>query len=125
MKKVWILEKFETAEEEAKHYAEFKAMVENAKNNNEMTEEQIAQLEQAVANYKKAVDENPDGRWYGFEGKVIYRQFCDVAKAAIRRNPEGKFRIVEGEIEDDAKYWNGYKRVKVNYGVRRYLMATK
>ena len=67
----------------------------------------------------------PDGRWYGFEGKVIYRQFCDVAKAAIRRNPEGKFRVVEAEIEDDAKTWNGYKMTKVNDGVLRYLMATK
>lgn len=124
MKKVWILEKFETAEEMAKHYAEFKAMVESAKNG-EMTDEQIAQLEQSVTAYKKVVDENPDGRWYGFEGKSIYRQFCDVAKAAIRRNPEGKFRVVEGEIEDNAKYWVGYKMTKVNDGVYRYLMATK
>lgn len=125
MKKVWILEKFVTAEEQIKHYTEYKAMVENARNNSEMTDEQIAQLEQSVAAYKKVVDENPDGRWYGFEGKAIYRQFCDVAKAAIRRNPEGKFRVVEGEIEDNAKYWIGYKMVKVNDGVFRYLMATK
>lgn len=125
MKKVWILEKFVTAEEQVKHYAEFVEMVENAKSNSEMTEEQIAQLERGVTAYKKVVDENPDGRWYGFEGKVIYRQFCDVAKAAIRRNPEGKFRVVEGEIEDDAKYWTGYKMTKVNDGVYRYLMATK
>ena len=125
MKKVWILEKFATAEEQAKHYAEFVEMVENAKNDGKMTDEQIAQLERGIAAYKKVVDENPDGRWYGFEGKVIYRQFCDVAKEAIRRNPEGKFRVVEGEIEDDAKYWTNYKMVKVNDGVYRYLMATK
>lgn len=125
MKKVWILEKFASAEEEVKHYEEVKEMVENAKNNPEMTEEQIAQLEQFAANYKKVVDENPDGRWYGFEGKIIYRQFCDVAKAAIRRNPDGKFRVVEAEIQDDAKYWAGYKMTKVNDGVLRYLMATK
>lgn len=125
MKKVWILEKFATAEEQAKHYAEFVEMVENAKADGKMTDEQIAQLEQGIAAYKKVVDENPDGRWYGFEGKVIYRQFCDVAKEAIRRNPEGKFRVVEGEIEDDAKYWTNYKMVKVNDGVYRYLMATK
>ena len=125
MKKVWILEKFATAEEQAKHYTEFVEMVENAKNDGKMTDEQIAQLEQGIAAYKKVVDENPDGRWYGFEGKAIYRQFCDVAKEAIRRNPEGKFRVVEGEIEDDAKYWTNYKMVKVNDGVYRYLMATK
>lgn len=125
MKKVWILEKFASAEEMAKSYEDMKAMVENAKSEMEMTEEQIASVESAVASYKKVMEENPNGRWYGFEGKVIYRQFCDVAKAAIRRNPEGKFRVVEGEIEDNAKYWTGYKMTKVNDGVYRYLMATK
>jgi hypothetical protein len=125
MKKVWILEKFATAEEEAKHYNDFKELLETAKKNNNMTEEQISQLNESLANFKKIVDENPDGRWYGFEGKVIYRQFCDVAKAAIRRNPDGKFRVVEAEIDDDAQYWTGYNFVKVNDGVYRYLMATK
>lgn len=125
MKKVWILEKFATAEEEAKHYNDFKELLETAKKNNNMTEEQISQLDESLANFKKIVDENPDGRWYGFEGKVIYRQFCDVAKAAIRRNPDGKFRVVEAEIDDDAQYWTGYNFVKVNDGVYRYLMATK
>ena len=125
MKKVWILEKFVNAEEQAKHYADFVVMIENAKANGEYSAEQIAQLENGIAAYKKVVDENPNGRWCGFEGKVIYRQFCDVAKAAIRRNPDGKFRVVEAEIEDDAKYWNGYKMTKVNEGVLRYLMATK
>lgn len=125
MKKVWILEKFATAEEEAKHYNDFKELLETAKKNNNMTEEQISQLDESLANFKKIVDENPDGRWYGFEGKVIYRQFCDVAKAAIRRNPDGKFRVVEAEIDDDAQYWTGYNFVKVNDGVYRYLIATK
>lgn len=120
MKKVWILEKFATAEEQAKSYENLKAMAEMAK-----TPEEVTAFETAITNYEKVMNENPDGRWYGFEGKVIYRQFCDVAKAAIRRNPEGKFRVVEAEIEDDAKYWNGYKMTKVNDGVFRYLMATK
>lgn len=124
MKKVWILEKFAAAEEQAKSYEDLKEMVESAKNNNEMTDEQIAHIEQAVDNYKKMVDENPNGHWYGFEGKTNYKQFCDVAKAAIRRNYGATFRVVEGEIEDDAKYWFGYKIVKVNSGVFRYLMAT-
>ena len=124
MKKVWILEKFASHEEMVKQCEENKAMVEMAKNNGASTEE-IASLEKFVANYEKMVNENPEGRWYGFEGKSIYRQFCDVAKAALRRNPEGKFRVVEGEIPEDSKYWIGYKLVKVNEGVLRYLMATK
>ena len=124
MKKVWILEKFASHEEMVKHCEENKAMVEMAKKNG-MSIEEIASLEEFAANYEKVMNKNPEGRWYGFEGKVIYRQFCDVAKAAIRRNPEGKFRVVEGEIEDDVKCWIGYKMVKVNDGVLRYLMATK
>ena len=124
MKKVWILEKFATAEEQAKSYEDLKAMVETTKNNSEMTDEQIAQLEQAVANYKKVVDENPNGHWYGFEGKTNYKQFCDVAKAAIRRNYGATFRVVEGEINDNAIYWAGYEIIKVSHGVLRYLMAT-
>lgn len=120
MKKVWILEKFATREEMTKTYNDMKAMIEVVK-----TPEEIAAWETAIAGYEKAMNENPDGRWYGFEGKIIYSQFCDVAKAAIHRNPEGKFRVVECYIEDDAKYWNGYKMAKVNDGVLRYLMATK
>lgn len=120
MKKVWILEKFASNEEMAKSYELLKECAKNAK-----TPEETATWEDAIIKYETSMEENPDGRWYGFEGKVIYRQFCDVAKAAIRRNPDGKFRVVEGEIEDDAKYWNGYKTTKVNDGVLRYLMATK
>lgn len=124
MKKVWILEKFASHEEMVKHCEEYKAMAEMAKNNG-MSAEEIASIEEFAANYEKSVNENPEGRWYGFEGKIIYRQFCDVAKAAIRRNPKGKFRVIEGEIPEDSKYWAGYKLVKVNEGVLRYLMATK
>ena len=124
MKKVWVLEKFTSREEMIKNCEENKSMIEQAKAEGK-DENEIAFLEDFTANYEKVLNDNPNGRWYGFEGKVIYRQFCDVAKAAIRRNPEGKFRVVEGEIEDDAKYWVGYKFVKVNEGVLKYLMATK
>ena len=125
MKKVWILEKFASREEMVKRCEENKMMVEMAKASGNYTADQIASLEEFAADYEKVLKNNPNGRWYGFEGKIIYRQFCDVAKAAIRRNPDGKFRVVEGEINDDAKYWAGYKLVKVNEGVYRYLMATK
>ena len=125
MKKVWILEKFASREEMVKRCEENKMMVEMAKASGNYTADQIASLEEFAADYEKVLKNNPNGRWYGFEGKIIYRQFCDVAKAAIRRNPDGKFRVVEGEIDDDAKYWAGYKLVKVNEGVYRYLMATK
>ena len=124
MKKVWILEKFASHEEMVNHCEENKAMVEMAKNNG-MSAEEIASIEEFAANYEKVMNKNPDGRWYGFEGKIKYNDFCYTAKAALRRNPDGKFRVVEAEIDDDAKYWIGYKLVKVNEGVLRYLMATK
>ena len=125
MKKVWILEKFASREEMLKHQEDNKAMVEMAKASGDYTAEQIASLEDFVVSYNKVVENNPNGRWYGFEGKIKYSDFCYTAKAALRRNPEGKFRVVEGEIPDDSKTWIAYKLVKVNEGVLRYLMATK
>lgn len=124
MKKVWILEKFESHEAMLETYEKMKDMVEFAKSKDDCTDNVISELNASTAKYAQCIVDNPDGMWLGFEGKVIYRQFCDVAKAAIRRNPETKFRVVEGEIEDGAKYWFGYKVTKVNDGVYRYLMAT-
>ena len=125
MKKVWVLEKFASRDEMLQHQKENHVMVEVAKADNKYTAEQISALEDFAASYDKVVENNPDGRWYGFEGKIIYKQFCDCAKAAIRRNPDGKFRVVKGEIPDDSKVWIGYKNAQVNDGVLRYLMATK
>ena len=124
MKKVWILEKFATHEEMVKQFEEYKAMVEMEKSKGANAED-IALLEKFIANYEKMIENNPNGRRHGFEGKSIYRQFCDYAKAAIRRNPDGKFRVIEGEIDDNATKWIGYRMVKENEGVLRYLMATK
>lgn len=125
MKKVWILEKFASRDEMLKHQEENRVMVEMARSSDKYTAEQISSLEDFAASYDKVVENNPDGRWYGFEGKIIYRQFCDCAKAAIRRNPDGKFRVVEAEIPDDTTMWLGYKFVRVNEGVLKYLMATR
>lgn len=88
-------------------------------------ENQINACRQMIENYKKLIDENPEGRWYGFEGKIIYNQFVVTAREAIRRNPNGKFRVVEALIPDDATMWPGYKFVKVNEGVLKYLIAIK
>ena len=120
MKKVWILEKFASREEMENSLSSINAILESAKDEN-----QINACKQMVESYKKLIDENPEGRWYGFEGKIIYNQFVVTAREAIRRNPDGKFRVVEAEISDDATMWPGYKFVKVNEGVLRYLIATK
>lgn len=124
MKKVWILEKFESNEMMVKTLGELEQMFEENKSNFDV--KGIESMNQTIASYKKRIEENPEGMWIGWEGKTIYRQFCDVAKAALRRADKSwKFRVVEGEIEDDAQYWFGYKFVKENEGVLRYLMATK
>lgn len=107
-----------------KTLGELEQMFEENKGN--FDEKGIESINQTIASYKKRIEENPEGMWIGWEGKSIYRQFCDVAKAALRRADKSwKFRVVEGEIEDNAQYWCGYKFVKENEGVLRYLMATK
>lgn len=124
MKKVWILEKFESNEMMVKTLGELEQMFEESKDN--LDEKGIESMNQTITSYKKMIEENPEGMWIGWEGKSIYRQFCDVAKAALRRADKSwKFRVVEGEIEDNAQYWCGYKFVKENEGALRYLMATK
>lgn len=124
MKKVWILEKFESNEAMVKTLSNFEQMFEEGKD--KLDEKGIESMIQTIASQKKMIEENPEGMWIGWEGKIIYRQFCETAKAALRRADKSwKFRVVEGEIEDNAQYWCGYKFVKENEGVLRYLMATK
>lgn len=123
MTKVWILEKYITTEAMNKSLNDLNEMYESAK---EMgNKEYISMAEEMIQKQKEKMEQNPNGYWSGWEGKSIYKQFCNVAKAAINRAEEGtQFRVVEGEVKDDAKYWTGYKFVKVNDGVLRYLMAT-
>lgn len=121
MKKVWILEKFESLEDMENMLAKTKAMADFCSNDAEAGKV-CAQMIDAM---EKKIQNNPDGYWGGFEGKVDYKQFVECAKAAIQRNLGVKFRVVEGLIEDSATMWPGYKTVKVNDGVLRYLMATK
>lgn len=124
MKKVWILEKFESNEAMVKTLGELEQMFEESKD--KLDEKGIESMNRTIAYQKKMIEENPEGMWIGWEGKSIYRQFCDVAKAALRRADKSwKFRVVEGEIPDDSKVWIGYKNAQVNDGVLRYLMAIK
>ena len=124
MKKVWILEKFESNEAMVKTLSELEQMFKENKGN--FDKKDIELMNRTIASYKKKIEENPEGIWIGWEGKSNYRQFCDVAKAALRRADKSwKFRVVEGEIEDNAQHWCDYKFVKENEGVLRYLMATK
>ena len=124
MKKVWILEKYITVEDMNKMAEQNAELYESVKADG--TEEQIAMVEDMIEKWNDKMKQNPEGYWSGREGKSVYRQFCEVAKDAIRRADKGtRFRVVEGEVKDDARFWTGYKFVKENEGVLRYLMATK
>lgn len=125
MKKVWILEKLYLPEETKKSITEMEKMLEGIRNNPEAPTEGISLMENTISNLKQKLANFPDGYWLGFEGKVIYRQFCQVAKAAINRNPDCTFRVVSAEIADDSKFWLGYQNPTVNEGVLKYLMATR
>ena len=125
MKKVWILEKLYLPEETKKSIIEMEKMLEDIRNNPETTTEGISLMEDTISNLKQRLADFPEGYWLGFEGKVIYRQFCQVAKAAINRNPDCTFRVVSAEIADNPKFWLGYQNPTVNEGVLKYLMATR
>ena len=125
MKKVWILEKLYLPEETKKSITEMEKMLEGIRNNPEATTEGISLMEDTISKLKQRLADFPEGYWLGFEGKVIYRQFCQVAKAAINRNPNCIFRVVSAEIADDSKFWLGYQNPTVNEGVLKYLMATR
>ena len=124
MKKVWILEKFESNEMMIKTLTNLEQTFKECMNN--LDEKGIASMNQTISSYKKMIAENPNGMWLGWEGKISYRQFCEVAKSALRRVPSSyKFRVIEAEIDDNAEYWCEYKIVKQNDAVLRYLMSTK
>ena len=124
MKKVWVLEKYQTTKDMDRTLEQFMEMYICARKGGQ--EEQIVLAGKMLENWRNKMEENPNGYWSGIEGKSIYRQFMEVAKDAIRRaDKDAKFRVVEGEIEDDAKYWLGYKFVKENEGVLKYLMTAR
>ena len=124
MKKVWILEKLYTPEETKKSLAETQMILDTPDSNLAATEEPIKVFQSIITSLEQKLVDFPEGYWGGFEGKVIYSQFCQVAKAAIRRNPNCIFRVVSAEIEDNAWSWMGYKNPRVNEEVMRYLKAT-
>ena len=120
--KVWVLEKFASPTEMIKTLIDMIEMIESSRNT--CSEEDSKKLDEGLDRFENKIEENPSGFWSGFEGKTNYRQFCNVAKDAIERNPNAKFRVVEGEIDDNATTWTNYKLVSVNDKVLRYLHAT-
>lgn len=123
MKKVWVLERFVTAEDLSNQVARCKDMLNTATAEND--KERINLAIELLNFAEKMLNIYPDGYWEGLEGKIKYKQFCVVAKDCMRRHPKTDFRVVEGLIEDDADVWLGYSPCKINEGVLKYLRATK
>lgn len=122
MKKVWILEGFISREHMDKELNDLYEMRNKASNDNE-----LKVCDEMISLYSKSITKNPNGHWLGYQGKSIYRQFCDCAKQTLRYSKDvaEKWRVVEAEIQDDANTWIGYKVIKENPGVMRYLWATR
>lgn len=121
MKKVWILEGFISKESMIESLNQILEMKESAD-----TEDGIKACNEVETVYRNQIARYPEGHWLGYQGKVIYSQFCECAKETLRnmRNQNMRWRVVEATIEDHAKYWTGYKVVKENSGVLKYLLAT-
>ena len=120
--KVWVLEKFASPTEMIKTLIDMIEMIESSRNT--CSAEDSQKLDEGLDRFEDKIEKNPSGFWSGFEGKINYKQFCNVAKDAIERNPNAKFRVVEGEIDDKATTWTNYRLVSVNEKVYRYLRAT-
>jgi len=123
--KVWILEAFATKEKLEADLAQFKEMRDETKKD-ESKKDLWDTADMIVEVHEKLVAENPNGHWYGFEGKVNYKDFCYVAKQALIRNKgkNMKFRVMKAEIDDNAETWIGYRNAEENVGVMKYLLAT-
>ena len=120
--KVWVLEKFASPTEMIKTLISMIEIVESSRSS--CSAEDSQKLDEDLDLFENKIEENPSGFWSGFEGKTSYKQFCNVAKDAIERNPDAKFRVVEGEIDDKATTWINYRLVSVNDKVLKYLYAT-
>ena len=118
MKKVWILEKWIDRKACEEMLEDFKNMFSNPQFKDE---EACSKTVKRFTDYLS--DPNFEGYWCGHEGKSKYSDFCSVAADFIYRhkNDNYKLRVVSAQIEDDAKYWTGYKNPVENEGVLRYL----
>lgn len=121
MKKVWILQRWETMEEMTETYNDIKDMAANC--SDEKLEPEWKRLLEC---HQKTIEDNPNGRWRDIIGRSVYSQFIYVAREQmlLPSNKDKQWRVVEGKIEVDAKYWVGYKFTKENDGILRYLYAT-
>lgn len=106
MKPVWILEKYETAEEMQKTFNLAKRVFE------ETTDPKAKEKAfYALERFANKISDNPNGMWSGYFGKVEYPIFCREAIRLLvdnmklaksqgnRLDIKKTFRVVKAEIE--------------------------
>lgn len=119
MIRVWILERFVPVEETKAHIAEIKEIAKTCAGETLETANNILEtLQEKLRDY-------PEGYWCGYVGKANYKHFCQEALDFMKRNRNGLtltgVRVVEAQIENDAKYWVGYKNPVVSVALTHYL----
>lgn len=129
MKKVWIMEKFISAEVMQKEIEDMEKILSNVDTMYANEADRQNAIDAAVkvrATIKEKLNDNPDGYWCGWEGKSDYRTFCRRAQEDMRyeHNRGERFRVGTAEINDNADTWLGYKNFTENDKVLRYLYAT-
>jgi succinate dehydrogenase flavin-adding protein (antitoxin of CptAB toxin-antitoxin module) len=118
MSTVWILEKWQTPEDSERIMNDFVKDF-----NNETDEEEKKHFEKIIAKHQKRMEENPNGYWYGWVGRSIYKQFCEDAIQSIRWNKKAQYRVLKAEVDDSDTTWLNYKNGVENKGVYKYLRA--
>lgn len=126
MAKVWILERYITAEDMKKSIDDLSEMYKVAEAKEDATDRAnaIKLVDEMIECERKTLDKNPNGYWLAYQGKTNYRTFCEVAKETMRNLYGSEFRVGKADIEDNSWTWVGYKNFVQNDGVLRYLYAT-
>ena len=118
---VWVLEKFITNDEACRTLI---SLIEEAEELKQSNPQEYENIDEAIEQFEQKISENTSGFWSGIEGKTRYKDFCQVAKEAIRRHPKDRYKVVKGEITDGATTWGSYKNAVEHYKVLGYLKAT-
>lgn len=119
--KVWILERFVPTEETKNSIEQIKEIKANT-----LDVEVIKICEKLLNSHRETLEKHPNGYWLGYVGKHDYSAFCRNAREFMQQSELVKsgVRVVEAQVEDNARYWAGYKNAVVNEKVTRYLYAT-
>lgn len=120
--KVFILEEFLSKEELEKRLEDSKAILDACATLTDLNCDIVLTLNENVTYNRKMVTENPNGVWRGFAGKYDGQAFLEIALEHIKRSKTGTYRVVVGEIENNAWTWLGYKNPVISETLTKELL---